>query len=294
MTGRPFYARTSYAEAFGLPIIDIPEWRTAVLKRPIPGSGWFDALGCYPLSSIACNADLAAGLNRLRAADLVSLSLVANPIDGPDSQSLAAAFTVCRAFKTHYLIDRAQSPARLSTTHRRWVRKALRECKVSRIRLLDSLGEWQRLYGDTIKRHRMTGVQTFSAAYFAALAKMPEIEAFVARVGGEAVAMALWVRDPEIVYYHLGASDARGYQTQAMYGIFAVALEYFSRARMIHLGGAAGVTASEEDGLARFKRGFANRRLEAYFCGACLNAEGYAFLSKNSGTTSFFPAYRKP
>jgi hypothetical protein len=294
MTERPFYASTAYVAAFGLPILDIPEWQTAVLRRPISGSEWFDALGCYPLCSITQRADLGAGLKRLRDADLVSLALVANPLHAPDPQVLAGGFTVCRPFKIHYLIDRAEPATRLSATHRRWVRKALQECEIARLSLLDSLGEWERLYRGTIERHAITGVQKFSSAYFAALAKMPEIEAIGAKVAGEIVAMALWVRDSEIVYYHLGASEARGYETQAMYGIFSVALEYFADARWIHLGGAAGVTGDGNDGLARFKRGFANRQLDAYFCGACLDPERYSLLSKNLGTTSFFPAYRQP
>jgi len=292
MIARPFYASVEYIEAFGMPIVDIPEWQTAVLKRAIPGSDWFDALGCYPLCSIARDADLAGGLKRLRDAGLVSLAFVANPLEAPEPQALAESFTICRPFKTHYLIDRTESSPRLSRTHRRWVRKALQECEVSRLQLLDSLGEWERLYGATIERHRITGLQKFSPAYFATLAKMPQVEAIGAKVNGELVAMALWVRDPETVYYHLGASEARGYESQAMYGIFALALEHFAEARTIHLGGAAGLSGDEDDGLARFKRGFANRELNAYFCGACLDPERYDLLSKNFGTTSFFPAYR--
>jgi Acetyltransferase (GNAT) domain len=294
MRRRPLYASKMYAMAFGLPILDVPEWRTAVLKRLIPESAWSDALGCYPLCSFDRAADLAGGLQRLRDADLVSISLVANPVDGPDPRALRENFTVCRPFKTHYLIDHSARLKPPSATHRRWMGKALRECEVSKIRLLDSLGEWERLYRTAIARHHITGLQAFSSEYFAVLAGMPDVEAFAARVGKETVAMALWVRDPEVVYYHLGASSAHGYETHAMYGIFAAALEYYAGVRLIHLGGAAGVTASEHDGLARFKRGFANRQLDAYFCGACLDQKRYASLSHDPGNTDFFPAYRRP
>lgn len=294
MTQRPLYATKKYAQAFGFPIVDVPEWRAAVLQRPIPASDWFDALGCYPLCSLSREADLAGGLERLRGAGLVSISLVANPIAGPDREALCANFSVCQPFKTHYLIDRSLAPKPASATHRRWMRKALRECNISRIRLPDSLGEWELLYRATIARHRITGLQKFSSEYFLVLAGMSEVEAFAAQVDGEIVAMALWVRDPEVAYYHLGASNARGYESRAMYGIFAVALEHFESVQMIHLGGAAGVTASEEDGLARFKRGFANRQLDAYFCGVCLDQERYASLCQNQQTASFFPAYRRP
>ncbi len=289
---RPVYGRVEYAQAFGLPIIDVPEWNTAVLRRPIPASDFEDAIGCYPLSFIDPMSDLEAGLDRLRAAGLVTVSLVPNPLTSPDPDALAAAFAVCRPFKNHYLIDRSESQ-RISATHRRWMRKALRECEVSRIRLRDALADWNRLYGGTIERHAIGGLQKFSPEYFAALAELPGIEAFAAFLAGEIVAMALWVDDEDIVYYHLGASDERGYKTQAMYGIFAVVFEHFASARILHLGGAAGVAPEAKDGLAHFKRGFANRELEAYFCGACLDAERYAGLSAGREGAVFFPAYRQ-
>ena len=291
---RALYASTAYAKAFGLPILDLAEWQTAVLKRPIPSTEWEDSLGCYPLSLIHQDADLEGGLKRLRSAGMVSVSLVVDPVTGPSLEALSAAFSVCRPFKTHYLIDRSAGPARFSATHRRWIRKALRECEVTPIRLRNSLGDWERLYRNTIERHAIAGLQNFSSAYFAALADLPEVEAFGARIEGEIVAMALWVRSPEVVYYHLGASDARGYEAQAMYGIFAAAHEHFATAKMMHLGGAAGVTPNEDDGLARFKRGFANREVEAYFCGACLDPERYAVLAHERVPGFFFPAYREP
>ena len=292
---RPLYASKAYAEAFGWPILDLVEWQTAVLKRPIHSTPWEDALGCYPLGLIHRDADLAGGLERLRAAGMVSVSLVVDPVTGPGPEILSRAFSICRPFKTHYLIDGAAGPARFSATHRRWIRKALRACEVTPVRLRDSLGEWERLYRNTVERHAIAGLQNFSPAYFAALADMPEVEAFCARAEGEIVAMALWVRSLEVTYYHLGASDARGYEVQAMYGIFAAAHEHFATTKVMHLGGAAGVTPNEDDGLARFKRGFANREVEAYFCGACLDPARYAALTKDgAASNSFFPAYRKP
>jgi hypothetical protein len=294
MRARPLYARIEYARAFGLATIDVPEWKTALLRRAIPSLDLEDALGCYPLCVIAPEADLESGLARLRAAGLVTVALVPDPVTGPALEVLSTAFPVCRFFKTHYLIDRAAGPVPPSASHQRWIRKALRECEVLPVRLLESLGDWARLYGATVERHAITGLQKFSPAYFAALAEMQEVEAVAARVDGKTVAMALWVRSQEVVYYHLGASDARGYETQAMYGLFAAAQEYFAESRIIHLGGAAGVAPEKEDGLARFKRGFANREVGAYFCGAGLDPGRYAALSKGREDTVFFPAYRSP
>ncbi len=291
---RALYATTEYARAFGGPVLDLPEWHTAVLRRPIPSSEWDDALGCYPLCVIPPEADLEGGLDRLRAAGLVSVALVTDPVSSPSAAALRAAFSVCRPFKTHYLIEPpVAGQARYPATHRRWIRKALRECQVTPVRLADSLGDWERLYCMTVDRHRITGLQKFSPEYFAALATMPKVEAFAARTGGEIVAMALWVRSGEVAYYHLGASDSRGFERQSMYGIFATAIEHFATLKVLHLGGAAGI-APNEDGLARFKRGFATREVEAYFCGARLHPKRYETLAGGRTESTFFPAYREP
>ena len=137
---RPLFATVAYAEAFGLGSIDVPEWQTALLTRSIPGTEWFDALGCYPLTVFGPEVDLQAGRERLRAAGLVSVALVPDPIASPSPHFFSAVFEICRPFKTHYLIDRSAGPARFSATHRRWIRKASRECEVTPIQLRDSLG----------------------------------------------------------------------------------------------------------------------------------------------------------
>ncbi len=294
MRERPLYARAEYAQAFGFSTIDLPEWRTAVLQRDIPGAELTDALGCYPLSLIAPEADLQGGLERLRAAGAVSVSLVPDPVTGPGRGTLSEAFAICRPFKTHYLIDRAALTGAAPATHRRWIRKAMRECVVAVGALRDSLGEWEQLYRGTIERHEITGLQRFSPDYFKALAGLSGVEVLKAKFEGETVAMALWIHGPDVVYYHLGASSAQGYETRAMYGIFEVAREHFSSIRILHLGGAAGVASSPDDGLARFKRGFANREVDAYFCGAILDPERYAALTTERPAGNFFPAYREP
>jgi hypothetical protein len=291
LAARPLYASLEYACAFGYGAFDVAEWGTAVLIRDIPSSDWQDALGCYPLAAIHSQADLEAGLDRLRSAGLISIALVPDPITSPSPEKLAKSFSICRPFKTHYIIDRNLAP-RLSQTHRRWMRKAERMCTIERVMLEETLADWLRLYDLIVTRHEINDVQRFSPKYFSALARMAEVEAFSASVEEGIVAMALWVRGPGVVYYHLGASNEKGYRTQAMYGIFTAAQEYFRDYPLIHLGGGAG-TAESESGLANFKRGFANREMAAYFCGSVLDAERYSLLAGSRASASFFPAYRQ-
>lgn len=291
---RPLYARKDYADAFGLASIDVNEWNTALLVRPIPRSQWSDALGCYPLTALDPKADLRAGLERLRAADLVSVSLVPDPLMSPSPAQLAESFEICRPFKSHYLIDRDAGPVCFARTHRRMIRKAFKDCTFGPVDLRETLADWQRLYGHTVARHRVTGIQNFAPVYFAELAKMPEVIALAAQRHGQIIAMILWVRRGDIAYAHLEGCSPEGYKTQAIYGIFATANEYFADCHIIHFGGTAGLDSGVEDGLAYFKRGFANRQVTAYFCGARLHPDRYESLTKDRATTSFFPAYRQP
>ena len=269
-------------------------WRTPVLLRSIPGSTWQDALGCYPLSVIDPHADLEAGLAELRELGLVSVALVPDPLLGPSVSQLSAAFEVCRPFKTHFVIDREASPVCFARTHRRMIRKARKDCTFGPVALREVMGEWERLYAHTIQRHQVTGLQKFNPGYFRALAEMPEIVALAARKNDEIIAMILWVQSGGIAYAHLEGSSVAGYKTQAIYGIFDEANRYFADCRFLHFGGTAGLAGGAADGLAYFKRGFANREVTAYFCGSRLSPERYATLAGGRTESTFFPAYREP
>jgi hypothetical protein len=131
----------------------------------------------------------------------------------------------------------------------------------------------------------------FSALHEKDLASAEEIVVFRADVGSELAAMCLFVRDGTRVYYHLGASTPVGYVMHASYGIMAEAIEHFSDAAIVDLGGAAGMSDLAADGLAQFKRGFANAEAMAWLVGAVLDEGRYNILS-GSTNTDFFPAYR--
>lgn len=291
---RPFYATKTYANVFGMPTADVNEWQTHVLLRPIANSRWHDAIGCYPLAAVRREADLRAGLEELRALNLVSVALVPDPLTGPAPERLSEAFEVCRPFKTHYLIDREAGPVCFARTHRRMIRKALKDCSFGPVELRETLADWEELYGHTTARHGITGIQKFPSSYFRELAEMPDVIALAAKQREDIIAMILWVRSGEIAYAHLEGSSTAGYKAQAIYGIFAEANAYFSDCRYLHFGGTAGLDAAAGDGLAYFKRGFANREVTAYFCGARLDPQRYAALTKDLPLTSFFPAYRQP
>jgi hypothetical protein len=291
---RPLFASVAYADAFGLGTIDVPEWQTALLKRPIPSTDWQDALSCYPFTVFGESPDLAGGLERLRRAKLVTLALVPDPLVSPSVELLRAAFEVCHPFKTHYLIDREAGPIRFAKNHRWSVRQAQKRCSFEEIDLSANLDTWLALYRHTIVRHHITGIHNLPPSYFRALAGMPAVTALAARHAGELIAIILWVRSGDIVYAHLEGGSPAAYRNYAVYGLIAAATEHFADCRVIHLGGAAGTEDRNQSGLAHFKRGFANRQVKAYFCGSCLDRERYAVLIQDEPQSTFFPAYRKP
>ncbi len=291
---RPLFARVAYAEAFGLGSMDVPEWETALLTRTIPGTERCDALGSYPLTAFGPEPDLQGGRERLRAAGLVSVALVPDPLLSPSPHVLSAVFEICRPFKTHYLIDREAGPVHFAKNHRWSVRQAGKHCGFEAIDLRKNLEVWLALYRHTVTRHQATGMHDFGPAYFRALAEMPAVTALAARHEGEIVAIILWVRQGDIVYAHLEGGSPSAFRTYATYGLIAAANEHFANCRIIHLGGAAGLEPEERGGLVHFKRGFANREVTAYFCGSCLDPARYATLLGDQPHPTFFPAYRKP
>jgi hypothetical protein len=91
----------------------------------------------------------------------------------------------------------------------------------------------------------------------------------------------------------LAAYSDVGYQLKASYALFWHALEWLAeRVSLVSLGGAAGISVETQDGLARFKQGWATETRLAYLCGRVLHPERYAALAP-SQPTDFFPAYRQ-
>ena len=290
------YAGEAYAAAFGPPYrpLFLPEWQTHLLLRPIGRGGREDATACYPRAVIAPNADLTAGLERLRAAGAVSVVLVLDPLVAPSPARLGAGFERARPFKRHFIIDRRQGAPSFTSHHRYEIRRAERRCEVREVRLSDRLAEWTSLYGDLIERHGITGVQRFSPDYFAALARLPGLVSYAAFIEDRLVAMSLWLRHDERACSHLAAANPEGYRSGASYLLYASAIAGLKDCRWLDLGGTSGSEDDAASGLARFKRGFANDTAEAWLCGHVLDTPAYAELSRGLPATDFFPAYRQP
>jgi hypothetical protein len=289
------YASRDYADALGFAgeALDVPAWRSWVIRRSVAAAGTFDATGPYPRTVLAADADLEAGLAQLAGSGLVSVVLATDPLSGPPPERLARAFPLCRAFKTHQMIDRGKGYAP-DKHHRYEIRRAQARCSVQRVALADRMDDWRALYSGLAERHGISGMAAFSDHYFEILARAPSFETFVASVGGEVAAMAIWFEHRGLACNHLGASNALGYANGASYALYAAAIERFEGCAAIDLGGGAGAADDPHDGLVRFKRGFANATATSHLCGAVLDAARYRELGGGRCADGFFPAYRAP
>jgi hypothetical protein len=289
------YASRAYAEALGFAgrPIEVADWAAFVIGRDIAGGPERDAIGPYPRAVLDRSGDLEGGLQALAGEGLVSVVLVADPVAGPPSERLARAFSLCRPFKTHQIIERAKGYAP-DKHHRYEIRRAQARCEVSAVSLADRLDVWRTLYQGLAERHEIAGMAAFSDSYFEALAAAPVFEAFAATVGDEIAAMAIWFEHDGLGCNHLGASNALGYANGASYALYAAAIERFAQCEVIDLGAGAGLADDPSDGLVRFKRGFANATAVAHLCGAVLDEDRYAALSQGRAQDGFFPAYRAP
>ena len=268
-----------------------------VLVRSVPGSEFYDAMGCYPLFACHDWRRLADDLGELTGR-LASLVLVADPFGNFTPRLLEACFPDrVVAFKQHFVVDLSRSAATfVSAHHRRNVHKALQRVDVERcLAPRAHLDEWLGLYAELIERHQIQGIARFSPAAFAAQLAVPGLVAFRAISQSETVGMLLWYVQGEVAYYHLGAFSPAGYATGAAFALFQGALDYFAAQGLswLDLGAGAGLS-DDADGLTRFKQGWATGTRPAYLCGRILNPGQYiqAVACRTTATADYFPVYR--
>ena len=292
----PAYAR-SLAE-FGTPrrLNGSGAW---ILAREIAGADHWDAMNCYPIFTCLDWSGLPADLENL--GDLVSLTVVTDPFGDYDRGLLQRCFPdVMFLFKQHFVTDLSMCPEKfVSPHHHRNARRALRRLAVTRCDDPPRYGrEWTNLYGQLIRRHKIRGIAAFSKAALRSQLEVPGLQMFRAEFEGEPAGMVLWMVQNGIAYYHLGAYNEPGYREGASFALFWASLEYFRSERLgwLSLGAGAGIRG-EDNGLARFKRGWSTGARPVYLCCRILDPEAYARLaSQRSGSgfrQRYFPAYRE-
>jgi hypothetical protein len=295
------YAHADYAASlaeFGSPLL-LPECGGWILERSIPGTPHYDAMGCYPLFSCGDWSALAQDLDAI-GTGLVSLVLVTDPFGDYSEELLLSTFRdLAKPFKEHFVVDLLATPEKfVQPHHQRNARKALGAIAIEKP---DPVGlcaqEWSSLYANLVNRHRIKGIAHFSESSFAQQLRVPGALILRATREGRTVGMTWWFVSGGVGYYHLGASSDEGYELRASFGLFWRAIELFRAEglRWLDLGAGAGVADDPEDGLSRFKRGWATGTRTAYLCGRIFNRDRYDQITVARGikAASYFPAYRQ-
>jgi len=291
----PFYAKS--LSEYGIPL-NLKRCGAWVLQRQIPGFSYHDAMWPYPIFSCLDWSRLHEDLDEL-AGRLVSVSAVTDPFGNYTYNDLQHIFPdVSFPFKEHFIVDLQKDPQTyVDAHHRRNVKQATRHVTVQVNEDPSNwLDEWNILYNVLIERHQINGMTRFSNNSFKMQLSVPGIIAFKALYEDQIVGMLLWYKQDDIAYYHLGAYNDLGYQQKASFALFWTLIEYFAdhKTRWLGLGAGAGSQNDGQDGLTRFKRGWATGTRTAYFCGRILDHKKYNEIVETKGIqpTKFFPAYR--
>lgn len=288
----PGYA-ASLAE-FGTPRL-LPRSGGWVLERKIPDTSSRDAMGCYPLFACQDWKRLHEDLKEMED-DIVSLTLVTDPFGDYTVDVLRDCFPDrLNAFKEHFVID-LKAGQTISKHHRYYAQRAQATIQVELVTDFKLfLDDWLTVYEQLSSRHGLTGIKGFSRASFERQLNVPGMVILRAEHAGETVGAHLWYVQGSLAYSHLMALTARGYELMASYALYPAALDYFgARVEMMDLGGGAGLHADADDGLTRFKRGWANGTRTSFLCGKIFDRGEYQQLVRARAVTAdnYFPAYR--
>lgn len=290
------YADSRYAASlreFGAPVT-LPRSGATVLKRSIPGTKAYDAMGCYPLFACRDWSLLHADLSDPHE-DLVSLTIVTDPFGMPGRSVLDEAFDVVTPFKDHFLVD-LERPLEsvVARHHRKSARKALQALVIEEYDPTTDLETWCELYGHLARKHGIDGIRAFSADSFAAQAHIPGLIAFRALLNGEIVGMHWYLTAGDVVYAHLAALHPASYRVYASHGLFWTAMHRFQGSyRWLDMGAGSGGAAGG-DGLTEFKAGWSTDTAATYVCGKVFDRMRYDELAGEvPAGVDYFPAYRR-
>jgi hypothetical protein len=295
------YAHPGYVASlseFGEPL-HLPRSDGWLLRRPISGGPYFDAMGPYPLFICREWQQLGDDLSAL-SDQLVSVVVVTDPFAQFDDGARRAFDTVV-PYKDHFVADLSKAPERfVRKSHQVHARRALRSVTVDVCdQPSDHLGDFVELYAKLSRRHAISGLRAFSRQAFEQQLQVPGLVMFRARVADEVVGLDLWYVQGDVAYGHLAAFDDIGYRRRASYATKWAMLHHFrddpaGEVRWVNLAGSAGSTASPLDGLALFKRGWSTGTRPTYLCERVLQPAVYQSLAGHGSRdgSCYLPAYR--
>ena len=264
------------------------------MRRSIGGTGLNDIIGPYPWAGFTRWWAVGSDLDLI--ADAVSATVVISPTSDVGNTVLREQFPDHLVdFKSHYLVDLTTNYYNsFSTSHRRKLRGCRPELTIEVLGLSPSIeSRWIDLYKVLGNRHGIKGDAAFTKDGLIAQLRLPSVTVFGATLKGRVVGMVSFIRSGSVAAYHLGAYDDTGYEVGASYAAFCYAFGVLADTgvEVVNLGGGAGLTVDDNDGLARFKRGWSTHTGVARIGGRILDPVAFGGLQSPS-STSFWPPYR--
>jgi len=295
------YSHQLYADSFssiGKPLF-LTKSKGWLIKRQIPGTSYYDAMGPYPLFFCENWEVLFDDLDDL-SDQLISVSFVLGPFSPISHEIFKQKLDVFYHYKDHYVLDTSLPfTETISKYRRRDARRAIKN-GIS-VEIVTSpninLNEWVDLYDNLIQRHHITGIRAFSRESFSKQISIPNTYFFKALHQGAVVGGNLYYIQDNVAYGHLLALSPKGYQLGASHAIKWVAIQHFTnKVRWINFGGSTTKNLENKDGLDMFKLGWSSTTKPSYFCGKILQPGLYHELnaiSKPGFNLNWFPAYRQ-
>jgi len=292
------YLHPLYSKSFsdiGTPLY-LPKSKGWLIKREIPGTEYYDAMGPYPLFICENWEYLIEDISSLEN-DLVAVSFVIGPLQLFSKNIFQEYFEVLYEYRNHYILDttlpfeKVISPGRRKTAQRA-LNKVEADYQIAPNICLD---DWCHLYDNIISKYKVSGIRAFSKESFRKQIAIPKTHFFYVMYQSELVGGALFFLQNDTSYYHLSALTEKGYDLQAGYAVVWSAIKVLSnKIRWIELQGGINLNNGVIDGLSKFKMGWASFEKKSYFCGKVLDSHKYSNIMKiqNIPTTNWFPAYR--
>lgn len=273
-----------------------------LILRPLPcGDSGYDAITPYDFAGPWIVGDNASDAwdslcSWARSRNVVSAFLRFHPYESkPQAWANLNGLEVSHV-ANHVCVDLDRDNSALvasfKPTARRYERVARRSNVTTALERFteDNVGDFSRLYSQTMERLRASKYYRFPESFFAALARIQGGVFSIAKAlyQGETVAAVLLLLDGERAFYFLACSDESGRTLRAMnLLVHDTAMALSKRGfTQFHLGGGT-------EGLLSFKQRFGPACVPLYIGRAVFDADRYAELSRNC-RSDFFPAYRAP
>ncbi|MCY1044675.1 GNAT family N-acetyltransferase [Corallococcus sp. bb12-1] len=262
-----------------------------LIVRPIEGTPYRDAISPYGFPGGAL--DGLCEVPKLdvdwRGTELVSI-FVRDRVQGPP------CFAEPTARNEVFFVD-PKLPLDIKEMHRRHQRRNVRQGFVSTVRPAREVSWEERrgfleVYRQTMVRDRACVRYFFSDEYFEEVFASPGAWLATTRApDGQVASSALVVRSDGLLHYYLGGTADAHLARSPAKNVFGAMIDLGRDLGLpLHLGGGL----QPGDGLADFKRGFANASAHVHTHEIVCEPGVYARLTEEQPSGSFFPAYRTP